>query len=124
MKLKWFEENFLCLKPYCITKNCTLYLFSNNLCIYKKGNKSYVRKCAFSLLSVWRTIFYLFDRFTSNIRSSYICNSVFIFVLQLTREHVLYDFISNDFFPERKCISDRRRRRKEIQVNVELESLK
>lgn len=51
-----------------------------------------------------------------------LCNSVFILVLH-AREHVLYDFISNDFFPERKCISDRRRKRKEIQVNVKLQSL-
>ena len=60
-KFKWFEENFLCLKPDCIAKKLLIVLFSNNLCIQytQSEKKSYVRKCAFSLISVWRTVFYL-----------------------------------------------------------------
>ena len=69
-----------------------------------------------------------FNRFTSNIRSRYVTrvcilfytrvstspNSVTFFMISST---VLYDFISNDLFPECKYKSDRRRRRKEIQAN-------
>ena len=58
-----------------------------------------------------------FDRFTSNIWSSYLTQFVFIFVLHM-RDHItkfrnifynfFYGFIPNDFFPECKCIKKKR----------------
>ena len=60
MKFKLCEENFIILlKCNNLLKFCLLYLFSLNLCRYKKGKKSYVRNCAFSLITVRRTIFYV-----------------------------------------------------------------
>ena len=126
---------FLCLKRDCIAKKCTLYLFSNNLCIFKMGKKIVCEEvCVFSDKSLENNVLpflcHIFDRFTSNIRSSYATLCLFLFCTHVSASpssvtffyDFFYEFISNDFFPECKCISGRKRRGKEIQVN-ELPSL-